>query len=108
MKTKEEGADSSENDADLEEERELQKLMTKAREEIRAKKTVEDEEEKAMFKNPLLAFKAEPKKKKKKDGEIESEEWSDDDKYDTKEDEIKEEETRNVLLLPRKDPTVLA
>ena len=98
MKTKEEGADSSENDADLEEERELQKLMTKAREEIRAKKTVEDEEEKAMFKNPLLAFKTEPKKKKKKDGESESEEWSDDDKYDTKEDKKEKKDKEKKLL----------
>jgi len=30
--------------------------MTEAREQIRAKKTEEDEEEKALFKNPLLAF----------------------------------------------------
>lgn len=104
MKATKEGADSSENDDDLEEEREIEKLMTEAREQIRAKKTEDDEEEKALFKNPLLAFKKETKKKKKYGNESESEEWSDDDKYDPKEtkEEKKDKKDKAKLLGKRK------
>lgn len=42
---------------------------------------VQDEEEKQMFLNPLLAF----KNAKDAKGSDESEQWSDDDKYDPKE-----------------------
>ena len=47
----------------------------------------EDEEEKQLFLNPLLAFKNNNKKKEKLDGKVseESDEWSDDDKYEPKE-----------------------
>lgn len=104
MKPRKEGADSSENDDDLEEEREMEKLMKEAREKIRARKTEEDEEEKALFKNPLLAFQSETKKKKKYGDESESEEWSDDDKYDPK-DSKKDKKDKAKLLGKRKRPT---
>lgn len=97
MKGTKPGADSSENDDDLEEEREMEKLMKEAREKIRARKTEEEEEEKALFKNPLLAFQTETKKKKKYTDESESEEWSDDDKYDPKEDKKAKKDKKSLL-----------
>jgi len=86
-----EDSEYSENDDDLEEEREIIKL---AREQAKLKKeqkqalegNEEDEEEKQMFLNPLLAFKNKNKKEKKIDGKAsdDSDAWSDDDKYEPK------------------------
>ena len=67
------GADSSENDDDLDEEREIKRIMKEQIDLKRQKvKDNEDEEEKQLFLNPLLAMKAKKEKKDKKEGEEES------------------------------------
>lgn len=74
--------ESSENDDDLEEERELKQIM---REQLNLKRQKreeeEDKEEKQLFLNPLLAFKEELDKESASNSE---DEWSDDDKYEPK------------------------
>ena len=107
-----EASDYSENDDDLEEEREIIKL---AKEQAKLKKQAkleaidnkEDEEEKQLFLNPLLAFKNKSGKKAKIDGKTEedSDVWSDDDKYDpkeTREEKRAKKEKERKLLGKRK------
>lgn len=78
--------ESSENDDDLDEQRELNKIIKEQlalrKKQKMGEQEAEDEEEKQLFLNPLLAFKN-PDADKKKGSD--SEEWSDDDKYEPKE-----------------------
>jgi len=69
-------------------EREEKLAQRLAKKQVQAKRQkvqdAEDEEEKQMFLNPLLAFKEEPKKKADGADGDNSSEWSDDDKYEPK------------------------
>lgn len=106
-----EASDYSENDDDLEEEREIIKLAKeqaklKKQQKLEALDNQDDEEEKQLFLNPLLAFKNQ-NKKTKIDGKTEedSDVWSDDDKYDpkeTKEEKRAKKEKERKLLGKRK------
>lgn len=106
-----EDSEYSENDDDLEEEREIIK-MAKDQAKLKKQKRMEDgddkedEEEKQMFLNPLLAFKNN-KKKERIDGKVneDSDAWSDDDKYEpkeTKEEKKAKKEKERKLLGKRK------
>ena len=76
--------EESENDDDLEEEREIQRIIEERRQLKKQKIAEEEEEEKQLFLNPLLAFKNREGAKTGAKGDDDSEEWSDDDKYDPK------------------------